>query len=159
MKPANYILLSFLSLIIACNQQSNQKGGNIMNEKEEQAIYKETELFLEAWNQGDAKAAASFYTDDGVRVGAMGDIQLGRQEIEIAYDNLMHKVMPGAKAKQEKGTIRLLTPELAIWQGGLEIQKPDGSAPMKGYVVQVMKRVNGKWMILEGHPKFFPQPK
>lgn len=159
MKLTNFILLPFLFLIISCNQQSNQKGGNIMNEKEEQAIYNETELFLRAWNQGDAKAAASFYTEDGVRVGAMGDIEHGREEIAKAYDNLMHKAMPDAKAKQEKGTIRMLTPELAIWQGGLEIQKPDGSPPMKGYVVQVMKKVNGKWMILEAHPKLFPQPK
>jgi uncharacterized protein (TIGR02246 family) len=157
MKLVNYILLFIL--IISCNQQSKQKGGIVMNEKEEQAIYNETELFLEAWNQGDAKVAASFYTEDGVRVGAMGDIQHGRGEIEKAYDNLMHKAMPDVKAKQEKGTIRMLTPELAIWQGGLEIQNPDGSAPMKGYVVQVMKKVNGKWMILEAHPKFFPQPK
>jgi uncharacterized protein (TIGR02246 family) len=131
----------------------------MMNEKEEQAIYKETELFLVAWNQGDAKAAASFYTEDGMRVGAMGDVEHGREEIEKAYHSLMHKAMPGAKAKQEKGTIRMLTPEYAIWQGGLEIQKPDGSAPMKGHVVQVMKKVNGKWMILEAHPKFFPQAK
>lgn len=159
MKLSNYIPFTILFLIISCNQQSNQKGENTMNEKEEQAIYKETELFLEAWNQGDAKAAASFYTEDGVRVGAMGDIQHGREEIEKAYDHLMHKVMPGAAAKQENGTIRMLTPELAIWQGGLEIQNPDGSTPMKGYVVQVMKKVNGKWMILEGHPKLFPQPK
>lgn len=130
-----------------------------MNGQEEQAIYKEIKHFLEAWNQGDAKAAASFYTEDGVRVGAMGDIQHGLEEIEKAYDNLMHKAMPGAKAKQEEGTIRMLTLELAIWQGGLEIQKSDGSAPMKGHVVQIMKKVNGRWMILEGHPKLFPQPK
>jgi uncharacterized protein (TIGR02246 family) len=159
MKLANYILLLFPFLIISCIQQSNQKGGNIMNEKDEQAIYKETELFMEAWNQGDAKAAASFYTEDGVRVGAMGDIEHGREEIEKAYDILMRKAMPGAKAKQDKGTIRMLTPELAIWQGGLEIQKSDGSPPMIGYVVQVMKKVNGKWMILEAHPKLYPQPK
>ncbi len=70
MKLANRILLPFLFLIISCEQQPDQKGGKILNEKEEQAIYKEIELFLEAWNQGDAKAAASFYTEDGVRVGA-----------------------------------------------------------------------------------------
>jgi len=56
-------------------------------------------------------------------VGAMGDIEHGREEIATAYDNLIHKAMPGAKAKTEKGTIRMLTPELAIWQGGLEILK------------------------------------
>jgi ketosteroid isomerase-like protein len=66
--------------------------------------------------------------------------------------------MPGAKGKTEKGTIRMLTPELAVWQGGLEIKKPDGSPSMKGYVVQVMKKVQGRWLILEAHPKLFPPP-
>jgi uncharacterized protein (TIGR02246 family) len=130
-----------------------------MNQKDQLDIYKTTENFMETWNHGDAKAAAAFYTEDGVRVEAMGDLQLGRMEIENAYDKLMHKTMPGAKAKQEKGTIRMLTPELAVWQGGLEIEKSDGSAPIKGYVVQVMKKVNDKWLIIEAHPKFFPPPK
>ena len=84
------------------------------------------------------------------------DIEHGREEIENGYDNLMHKAMPSAKTKQEKGTIRMLTPELAIWQGGLEIQIV-GQPPIKDYVVQVMKKVNSKWMILEGHPKLYPQ--
>ena len=130
-----------------------------MTTNDEENIYKENENFLEAWNQGDVKAAASFFTEDGVRVGAMGVIEHGREEIATAYDNLLHKGMPGAKAKMEKGTIRMLTPELAVWQGGLEIQKPDSSPPMKGYVVQVMKKVNNKWMILEAHPKLYPPPK
>lgn len=156
MKPINYILLPSIFLIISCNQQSNQ---NFMNEEDQQSIFNETEKFIEAWNQGDAKAAASFFSEDGVRVGAMGDIEHGREEIANAYDNLMHKTMPGAKAKQEKGTIRMLTPELAVWQGGLEIEKSDGSTPLKGYVVQIMKKVNNRWMILEAHPKLFPPPK
>jgi len=159
MKTKNYLLLSFLFLIISCNQQSNKERGNIMTTNDEESIYKENDSFLEAWNQGDAKVVASFYTVDGVRVGAMGDIEHGREEIATAYDNLMHKAMSGAKAKMEKGSIRILTPELVIWQGGLEIQKPDGSPAMKGYVMQVMKKVNNKWMILEAHPKLFPLPK
>src|SRR5690349_14683930 len=127
-----------------------------MNTKDEESIYKENDMFMEAWNCGDAKTAASFFAEDGVRVGAMGDVEHGREEIEAAYENLMHKTMPGAKGKAEKGTIRMLTPELAVWQGGLEIEKPDGSPPIKGYVVQVMKKVNNRWMILEAHPKLFP---
>ena len=130
----------------------------MMTTKDEEDIYKENDKFLEAWNQGNANAAASFFTEDGVRVGAMGDIEHGREEIAKAYDNLIHKTMPGAKGKTEKGTIRMLTPELAVWQGGLEIQKPDGSPSLKGYVVQVMKKVQGRWLILEAHPKLFPPP-
>ena len=129
-----------------------------MSTKDNDDIYKENNSFLEAWNNGDAKAAASFFAEDGVRVGAMGDIEHGRGEITAAYENLLHKAMPGAKVKMEKGTVRMLTPELAVWQGGLEIGKPDGSPPLKGYVVQVMKKVQGRWLILEAHPKLFPPP-
>ena len=150
-------MLSF-SVIISGNTFSQQNVTNSMKTEDEHSIYQSTEKFLEAWNKGDATGAASFYTEDGVRVGAMGDIQHGRAEIAAAYENLMHKAMPGAKANQEKGVIRMLGPDLAIWQGGLEISKGDGSPPIKGYVVQVMKKVDGSWYILEAHPKFFPPP-
>ena len=129
-----------------------------MTTKEEDEIYKENDSFMEAWNQGNAQLAASFFTEDAVRVGAMGDIEHGRDEIEKAYDKLMHMTMPDAKGKTEKGTIRMLTNELAVWQGGLEILRPNGSLSLKGYVVQVMKKVNNRWLILEAHPKFFPAP-
>ncbi len=38
-----------------------------------------------------------------------------------AYDKLLHQTMPGAKVKQERGNVRMLTSNLAIWQGGIEI--------------------------------------
>jgi uncharacterized protein (TIGR02246 family) len=124
--------------------------------EEQQEIFREIEAFTDVWNQGDAKAAASFYTEDGVRVGAFGDKQHGRAEIEAAYDKLLHQSMPGAVVKQERGSIRMLTPDLAVWQGGIEIIPPGSGASIKGHVIQVMKKVEGRWLILEGHPKFFP---
>ena len=57
-----------------------------MPPSEEQAIFDETEAFARAWNQGDARAAAAFFAEDGVRVGAFGDAQSGRAEIEAAYE-------------------------------------------------------------------------
>ena len=129
-----------------------------MKTDDEQAIMKETASFAEAWSKGDAMAAASYYTEDGVRVGAFGDIQNGRSEIEAAYDRLLHQTMPGAVVKQERGSVRMLTSELAIWQGGIEIIPAGGGSALKGYVVQVMKKVEGRWLVLEGHPKLFPPP-
>lgn len=128
----------------------------MQSNKDIQDIFSEIEAFTEAWNRGDAKAAASFYTDDSVRVGAFGDIQHGRAEIEAAYDKLLHQTMPGAVVTQERGSIRMLTPDLAVWQGGLEITPPGGSTSLKGHVVQVMKKVEGRWLIIEAHPKIFP---
>ncbi|MBA4399838.1 MAG: hypothetical protein C0396_08240 [Anaerolinea sp.] len=127
-----------------------------MAQDELQTIYKEIEAFKEAWNKGDAKAAALFFTEDGTRVGVSGDIQRGRAELESAYDQLLHQTMPGAVVSLERGTIRMLTPEFAIWQGGLEITSPDGERVLRGYVVQVMRKVGGRWLVLEAHPKFYP---
>lgn len=127
-----------------------------MTADDEQTIMNETNSFADAWSKGDAKAAAGFYTEDGRRVGAFGDIQNGRLEIEAAYDRLLHQTMPGAVAKQERGSVRMLTPELAVWQGGLEIIPADGGAALKGFVVQVMKKVKNRWLIIEAHPKLYP---
>jgi len=129
-----------------------------MPSSDEQAIFDETEAFAKAWNQADAKAAAAFYTEDGARVGAFGDAQLGRAEIEAAYDRLLHQTMPGAVVKQERGEVRMLSPELAVWQAGIQIVPPGGGLTLKGYVVQVMKKMESRWLILEAHPKIFPAP-
>jgi uncharacterized protein (TIGR02246 family) len=129
-----------------------------MESRDERAIVREIEAFTVVWNKGDAKTAASFFTEDGVRVGAFGDVQHGWTEIEAAYERLLHQTMPGAVVKQERGSVRMLSPELAIWQGGLEIIPPGGGSSMKGYAIQVMKKVVGRWLILEGHPKIFPPP-
>ena len=48
-----------------------------MPTSDEQAIFDETAAFSEAWNRGDAGAAAAYFTEDGVRVGAFGDAQAG----------------------------------------------------------------------------------
>ena len=127
-----------------------------MSIPEEQAIYAENDRFLEAWNTGDAQAAASFYTEDGVRVGAMGDKEQGREQIAAAYNHLLHTAMPGAKVTMEKGTVRMLTPEFAVWKGGIQIERTNGGPALKGHVVQVMKKVGDRWLILEAHPKLFP---
>ena len=130
-----------------------------METDDEQTIFNETASFAVAWSKGDAKAAAGYYTEDGRRVGAFGDIQDGRSEIEAAYDRLLHQTMPGAVVKQERGSVCMLTPELAVWQGGMEIIPADSSIALKGYVMQVMKKVGNRWLILEAHPKLFPSTK
>jgi uncharacterized protein (TIGR02246 family) len=129
-----------------------------MNDNEgSSAIFAEIDGFTNAWNAGDAKAAASFFTEDAVRVGAMGDVQRGRAELEAAYERLLQQAMAGATVTQDRGTVRMLAPDLAIWQGGMVINLPDGSS-RRGHVVQVMKKVDGRWLVLETHPKFFPPP-
>jgi uncharacterized protein (TIGR02246 family) len=123
-----------------------------------EAIHREIEAFSQAWSRGDAKAAAAFFTEDGVRVGAAGDVQHGRAELETAYEQLLHGRFAGATVTQERGTVRMLGSDLALWQGAMQITPPGGASPIKGYVVQIMKKVGDRWLVLEAHPKLFPPP-
>ncbi|MDQ7851020.1 MAG: SgcJ/EcaC family oxidoreductase [Armatimonadota bacterium] len=127
-----------------------------MTSAEEQAIHEEVAAFARAWNRGDVAAAAGFFTDDAVRVGAFGDVQHGRAEIEAAYTTLLHHTLPGAVVTQDRGSVRILSPDLAVWQGGIEIRLPADGSRLHGHVVQVMKKVKDRWLILESHPKIFP---
>jgi uncharacterized protein (TIGR02246 family) len=154
MKSLLPFYLILLVVIYSC-----RKNSDMINEKDKEAIFNETEQFIEAWNKGDAKAAASHFTEDGIRVSAMGNVQLGRLQIEAGYDYLFRKGMPGAKAISEKGTVRLLTKEYALWEAGYKIENPGDSTLYKGHVVEVLKKENGRWLILEAHPKIFPQAK
>ena len=90
-----------------------------------------------------------------MRVGALRRREHGLTEIEAAYDGLLHHTMPGATVKMERGSIRMLTPEFAVRQGGIEIFPSNGGSSLKGHAVQVMKKVEGRWLILEG-PKIPP---
>ena len=144
-----------LAVVSGCDNNSTTKE-TVMNDKDRMEIQKENAAFGEAWDRGDAKAAASFFTENGVRVGAFGDVQHGRDEIEMAYDKLLHQTMPGAKVKMEEQSIRMLSPEMALTQGRIEIFPAGSNESMKGYVVQVMKKVDGRWLVLEAHPKLFP---
>lgn len=127
-----------------------------MSATDKENILKEVQSFSDAWNRGDAQAAASFYTKDCIRVGAFGDIAHGREELKEAFTKLLTQGMPGASVKQFNESVRILTSEYALWQGNIEITIPGNPAPLKGHVVQVMKKVEGRWLVLEAHPKFFP---
>src|SRR5258708_23662779 len=64
--------------------------------KEEAALQKRAEAFVEVFNNGDAKALAAFLTRDGDMVDTEGNHLKGRKAIEEAYQKLFAKTK-GAK--------------------------------------------------------------
>lgn len=123
-----------------------------MKSKEEQLIDQVENYFHEAWNSGDAKKISLYFTEDGIRVGPDGFIQHGRNEIEEIYDKLL-KMMPGSTIKYEPGIVRMLCDDIATWQCRLEITLGGGKAAIHGYSFDLLKKVEGDWLILEAHPK------
>lgn len=109
------------------------------------------EMKMRIVDKGDAKEIASLFTDDGVRAGPDGVIYHGSREIEDAYDKML-KMMPGSTVTYESGTIRIRCEGFAIWQGGVEITSGDSKPPIKGYSFDLLKKADGRWLILEAHP-------
>jgi uncharacterized protein (TIGR02246 family) len=111
--------------------------------------------FIAAWNRGDAHSAAAAYAEDGIRVGAFGDVSHGREEIEAAYEKLLQGVMKGARADWQPG-VRLVSADIAVAQGSLVIHPAGGGSAIRGYAVDIWRKSGGRWHLLEGHPKLFP---
>lgn len=126
-----------------------------MNRDDQHAIHALHAAFVEGWCRSDAEACAACYAADAVRVGASGDTQRGQAEIRAAYEALFGGRLAGSAVAISEGTIRPLGPDLALWQGALTITPPD-RPPLRGHVVELLRRDAGRWRIVEGHPKLYP---
>ncbi len=114
--------------------------------------------FAKAWSNGAAAPLGELFTDDAIRVGAMGDVAHGRDEIVAAYAKLLGGAFKGAAVKMGPQTVRFVTPEVALQSGPFEILPGDGKTPLKGFGLDVLVKRGGAWKILETHPKLFPPP-
>src|SRR3984893_8574593 len=83
------------------------------NEKEEAALLKRAEAFVEAFHKGDAKAVAAFWTTDGDYTDVTGKRLTGREEIEKSFTAFFAE-NKGAKVRIEIESLRFITPEVAI---------------------------------------------
>jgi uncharacterized protein (TIGR02246 family) len=110
---------------------------------EEAALQKRAEAFVEAFNKGDAKAVAAFWTPEGDLVDQDGHHFKGRKAIEELYTNFFAETK-GAKLYIRIGSLRVARPDLALEDGETEVVVPD-SPPSAGRYTVVHVKVDGKW--------------
>ncbi len=122
---------------------------------DERAILDLHDEFGEAWGRGDVDALAAMFTDDGVRVGAIGGVLRGREEIRAGLRRMFLGPFAGMHVEVGQGSVRMLGRDLALWQAPITVFRP-GAPGIPGYVLDVMKKVGSRWLILETHPKLFP---
>jgi uncharacterized protein (TIGR02246 family) len=150
-------MIAMLLMLAVADVSTAFPGGTVKKmSDDERAIIELHHVFAAAWSKGDTTAAAATYAEDGVRVGAFGDIQRGRAQIKAAYDKLLGGPFKGASVSLGAQSVRMLSSEHAIWQAPMEIHPAGEAAPVKGYAIDVMRKVAGHWLTLEAHPKLFP---
>jgi len=109
------------------------------------AIRAAATAFGAAWNAGDAKALAAFYTEDATVMAPGGEPAQGRAAIEAAFTEAL-KMVPGSKMTITPGEV-MPADGWAVEVGRFVQNGADGSHLDHGRYIAVWKNVNGKWML------------
>ena len=110
------------------------------------ALMKTAQAFVEAFQKGDAKAVAAFWTPDGDYVDPTGRRLQGRKAIEEAFATFFAE-NKGLQLRIEVGPVRFLTPDLAIEDGTTAVIPPDGAPPSRARYTNVQVQNNGQWSL------------
>lgn len=119
------------------------KGGNAADEA---ALLKNAEAFVEAFQKGDAKAVAAFWTTDGDYTDMAGKRLSGRAEIEKSFTAFFAE-NKGAKLRVEIDALKFITPDVAIEDGMTAVLSPEGGPPSRAKYSIVHVKKDGKWSI------------
>jgi uncharacterized protein (TIGR02246 family) len=132
--------------------------------KDEDAIKARVAEFIAAFNKGDAKAAAAFWTDDATLVNPAGVKGKGPAEIEKVIAGDSSTILKEAKMEMTVVQFRPIGKDSA-W---IELEHsvngahgPDGKPlpPMTFHVPALMVKKGKNWMIAEARPyAYLPPP-
>ena len=114
--------------------------------KEEAALFKNAEAFIEAFHKGDAKAVAAFWTADGDYTDMTGKVFKGREAIEKLFKGFFLE-NKGLKLRIDIASIKFVTPDVALEGGMTSTITPDGAPPSRARYTIVHVKKEGKWML------------
>jgi len=105
---------------------------------------KRAQEFIAAFNKGDAKAVAGFWTPDGDFVDQVGREIKGRAAIEKMYEKVF-AARKGAKLSIIVGSLRQVSPDVALEDGLTEVTPADGGPPTTARFSAVLVKKEGEW--------------
>jgi uncharacterized protein (TIGR02246 family) len=110
------------------------------------AIINNAKAFTDAFQQGDAKAVAAFWAEDGDYVDLNGRHLEGRTAIETAFKDFF-KENKGLKLRIDVNSVRFVTPEVAIEKGTSSVIPPDGTPPNQSSYTNIHVKKGGEWLL------------
>lgn len=116
------------------------------HEADKTAIKKAMESFIKAFEKGDAKAVASYWTPEGEYVADDGTKYQGREELEKVYGEFF-KNQKNLKVQVEMESLRFPSSSTAVEEGYLKLKKgKTGEFVTSKYSVLHVKE-DGKWLM------------
>jgi uncharacterized protein (TIGR02246 family) len=127
-----------------------QAGGEGTHDADRKAIQESTRAFVQAFNNGDAKAVAAFWTEQAEFVDDRGTVLRGRPAIEKAYAELF-KAEPKARIDVRGELIRFPSPNSAIEEGLMTLAASGSALPTTTAYRAIHVREGGQWRIAFSH--------
>jgi uncharacterized protein (TIGR02246 family) len=125
--------------------------------KEEAALHKIAEAFVAAFNKGDARAVAGFWTPDGDLVDQTGRHIKGREAIEKLFQGFFAE-NKGAKLRINIASVRFLSPALAIEDGTTDVIPADGGVPERARYTIVHVKNGSQWRLASVRESAYTPP-
>lgn len=113
---------------------------------DETALMERAKAFVEAFQKGDAKAVAGFWTADGDYTDQLGQTFKGRAAIEKVFGEFFAE-NKGLKLRIDIGGLRFVTPDVAVEDGTTGVIPPDGGPPMRARYTIVHIKQDGQWYL------------
>jgi uncharacterized protein (TIGR02246 family) len=114
--------------------------------KDVAAIQKNAEAFVAAFDKGDAQALAAFWTPDGDFTDQAGRTFKGRAALQKAFQQAFAE-SKGMKLRINSGSLRFLTPDVALEDGTSEVIPAEGGPPSASRYTIVHVKQNGEWRL------------
>jgi len=105
---------------------------------------KRVKEFITAFNSGDAKAVAGFWTPEATYTDEVGNVIRGRPALEKLYEKVFAD-RKGAKLAIHVQSAKLLTPDVGIEEGITEVTPADGGPPSAARFTAVLVKKDGEW--------------
>jgi uncharacterized protein (TIGR02246 family) len=110
MKSINLFAIIALELLLASPPPARATSPETA--AEENSLMNNAKAFVDAFEKGDAKAAAAFWAEDGDYVDVNGRHLQGRSTIENAFKDFFAE-NKGLQLRIDVNSIRFLTPDIA----------------------------------------------
>jgi len=101
--------------------------------------------YTEAFERGDGKTLAGLWTPDGDIIDDEGRLLNGRES--VGQITPATKDAPRPSFRIEQTNLRLLSADVAIEDGTVEVTPPGATTPLKGWFSATWVRQNGAWKL------------
>jgi uncharacterized protein (TIGR02246 family) len=117
---------------------------------------KRAQEFIAAYEKGDARAVAAFWTETADYVDQTGRTYKGRAAIQKMYEKFFAE-NKGMKLKIIPLSVRTVGSDAAIEEGITEITPADGGLPSAAHFTAFLLKKDGEWFLESVHDSV-PQP-